>query len=323
MSDFALSAIVLCHNERRHIPSVVACFAQARGLVGELIFVDDGSQDGSLDLLLSQRDSLPPLRVIRHNQAQGIAAGIAAGLAAARGRYVFLGAADDPTDPALFAESIALLQAHPEAGLCSALSGLLDEDGTPRGVFPVPLPLTKRGYLTPADCARQLLRLDSWIMGNTCIYRRDALLSNGGMDDRLLGLTDAFAAWTLALQHGACFIPRVLGHKRNMEGGYGSSLHDDDQAAEAVWQHTRSLMSGRFKDAYPPALVRRMERRWRFNIARRRSWRRWGGASAGLAARLSFLLARIVLALRWKIADIPALMLRRRRLRCLLDGGSD
>ncbi|MCR5685976.1 MAG: glycosyltransferase family 2 protein [Lachnospiraceae bacterium] len=60
----------------------------------ELIFIDDGSSDGTLELLKAYRESDPSVRYISFSRNFGKEAGIYAGLNAARGNYVVLLDAD-------------------------------------------------------------------------------------------------------------------------------------------------------------------------------------------------------------------------------------
>jgi dolichol-phosphate mannosyltransferase len=97
-----LSVVVPVYNEAESLAELhdeLAAVSRAHGYDIELIFVDDGSTDGSWDriLQLAQRD--PRLRAIRFRRNFGKAAALSAGFKAARGELVVTLDADLQDDP--------------------------------------------------------------------------------------------------------------------------------------------------------------------------------------------------------------------------------
>jgi glycosyltransferase involved in cell wall biosynthesis len=98
----ALSVVLPAYNEEPNLEAAVGrAFALGPHIGGELevIVVDDGSQDGSRELLseLLQRHH-PRLRVLEHPRNQGYGAALRTGFSAARGRLVFFTDADNQFD---------------------------------------------------------------------------------------------------------------------------------------------------------------------------------------------------------------------------------
>lgn len=101
------------------------------GLVHEVIFVDDGSSDGTREWL---RSLAAPARVILNEQNLGFAGACNRGAAAATGRALFFLNNDLVFQPGWFEPMLALLDAHPGAGVVGniqhdALTGALDHTG--------------------------------------------------------------------------------------------------------------------------------------------------------------------------------------------------
>lgn len=97
-----LSVVVPVYNEQDNIAALVAeIVAALRGrLPFELIYVDDLSQDGTLDALRRQRPATPELRIIRHLGNRGQSAAIHTGVKAARAPWIATLDGDGQNDPA-------------------------------------------------------------------------------------------------------------------------------------------------------------------------------------------------------------------------------
>ncbi|GET43439.1 glycosyltransferase family 2 protein [Microseira wollei] len=98
-----LSVVVPIYNEVESIPSLIEAIAtslNATDLTYELICVDDGSQDGSSELLKQQAQARTDLRVVLLRRNYGQTAAMAAGFNYARGRVIVTLDGDLQNDPA-------------------------------------------------------------------------------------------------------------------------------------------------------------------------------------------------------------------------------
>src|SRR2546429_5291004 len=108
-----LSLVIPVYNERENLPVLVGEIDQAlAGRPGggryEIVAVDDGSTDGSLDVLKALKHEHAEIHIVAFAANAGQTAAFAAGFGAARGRVIVTLDADlqnDPADiPALLAE---------------------------------------------------------------------------------------------------------------------------------------------------------------------------------------------------------------------------
>ena len=93
-----LSVIMPVYNERPTIEAIIAR-VEAVGFADEIIIVDDGSTDGTRDLLHEICDQKEHINLILHEKNQGKGAAVRTGIDAARADLVLIQDADLEYDP--------------------------------------------------------------------------------------------------------------------------------------------------------------------------------------------------------------------------------
>lgn len=92
-----LSVVIPVYNEANHIQEILKR-VRATKLAWEIVIVDDGSLDGTRDILRALKDK-DRLRVILHDKNQGKGAAVRTGLQAARGDIILIQDADLEYNP--------------------------------------------------------------------------------------------------------------------------------------------------------------------------------------------------------------------------------
>ena len=98
-----LSVVFPVYNEEENIPHLlreIAAAVEGRGWTYEIVAVDDGSSDRSLEVLRASRAQYPMLRVVALQRNSGQTAALDAAWRSARGRLVVSLDADLQNDPA-------------------------------------------------------------------------------------------------------------------------------------------------------------------------------------------------------------------------------
>jgi dolichol-phosphate mannosyltransferase len=98
----ALSVVVPVKDEAENIAPLAREIADAIGqeTSAEIVFVDDGSADGTARALTGLKASLPQLRVVQHGRNMGQSRAVRTGVRAARGDIVVVLDGDGQNDPA-------------------------------------------------------------------------------------------------------------------------------------------------------------------------------------------------------------------------------
>ena len=108
-----VSTVIPVYNERDSLASLhreLDEVARANGYDLEIIFVDDGSRDGSWQVIRSLAEQDPRVRGIRFRRNFGKAAALSAGFAIARGEFVVTLDADLQDDPREIPRFLAAMQ---------------------------------------------------------------------------------------------------------------------------------------------------------------------------------------------------------------------
>lgn len=125
MTSPLVSIVVCCHNRRDYLrETLTSVFSQTYQPV-EIIVMDDGSTDGTDELMRDYAD-----RVHYHRQpAQGIAVARTNASRLATGEYIAYQDDDDLMPPDRIGSLLGALQSHPDAAFATGDFALIDADG--------------------------------------------------------------------------------------------------------------------------------------------------------------------------------------------------
>lgn len=121
----AISVVVPVKDEAENVAPLAREIARAlEGEDAEIIFVDDGSGDGTARALTAVKGELPNLRVLRHARNLGQSRGIRTGVRAARTNLIVTLDGDGQNDPADIPKLIAAFRAGGERENLGVVSGV-------------------------------------------------------------------------------------------------------------------------------------------------------------------------------------------------------
>jgi len=118
----AISVVVPVKDEAGNVGPLAREIAAAlAGEAHEIIFIDDGSADGTDKALAALKTEIPQLRVLRHSRNLGQSRGIRSGVLAARGDIIITLDGDGQNDPADIPKLLAVLRAEAPVGMVSGV----------------------------------------------------------------------------------------------------------------------------------------------------------------------------------------------------------
>jgi glycosyltransferase involved in cell wall biosynthesis len=206
-----LSVVLPNYNHAKFVGRALTALIRQKRAADEIIVIDDGSTDDSLDVIHGIAARAPAIRVLRNEKNIGVIATLQRGLESARGDYVYFAASDDWVFPDFFALALRQLEANPGVGLYCGEAILVD--GTSNRPFAVRPAVRPRMSAGPIDVAavNKLLRLtDNWILTGSTVFRRGYVTWAGGFDARLGSFADGFIARKIALRYGFYFEPKIV-----------------------------------------------------------------------------------------------------------------
>jgi glycosyltransferase involved in cell wall biosynthesis len=195
-SPIFLSVIVPCRNAAAFIGAQLDALArQACDRDWEVVVVDNGSTDGTRDVVETYRGKLPNLVLMRATERSGAAYARNAGARAARGENIAFCDADDEVGNGWLAAVVSALQAR-EAIAFRIDTVKLNFGG---GERTIPQSEGLQSYTYPPYLP---------FSGSTIALRRALFLRLNGFDESMLACEDADLCWRLQLAGAPLYFVR-------------------------------------------------------------------------------------------------------------------
>lgn len=300
MTQPLVSAILPVFNGRRFLLNAVQSVLAQTAQPCELIVVDDGSTDGSLEELAGLPSAPFPVRVLRQANA-GQSAARNAAAREATGEYLAFIDQDDQWHPSHLEELVAPLAADPDAGWAYCDFDEMDLEGN----------LVTRAFIKtvgvchPKNTIYECVAGDLMVLPSASVMRRIAFEQAGGFDETLSGYEDddLFVRF-FRLGWGQVFVARPLLRFRVHTSGSSAS----PRFLESRMRYAAKLMtilpddSRMFRYYVSHAIAPRFFLTSLDDYVRACSARDWEGAGIALKTVNHFAaLRRRSLRLRWKL----------------------
>jgi glycosyltransferase involved in cell wall biosynthesis len=202
-----VTVVIPVYNREKYLAAAIdSILAQTFTDFG-LLVIDDGSADGSVEIVRSYRD--PRIRLVCNETNLGVPKTRNRGIQLARGEYLAFLDSDDWAYPERLAKQVAFLDSHPDYAAVGAWIAWMDEEGHS-------LRRVKRKPVSPDEIAAQ--RLFRQGIENSASMAQTAVLREYGHREEY-DLSEDFDLWArIAAKHKLATLPEVL-VRRRMHGG--------------------------------------------------------------------------------------------------------
>ncbi|WP_166038207.1 glycosyltransferase family A protein [Sphingosinicella sp. YJ22] len=267
----AVSVVLPVHNGRAFVESSIRSILAQDFADFELVVGDDGSDDGTSEVLARLAAEDDRIRVLRRPTKSGLAGSANWVVSEARAPLVAIAHADDICDPSRLRRQVALLARRPDAVLVGALADGID----PRGRCVQPANLSR--LLKPSSFAP--------FAHSTVMFRAEAFSRAGGYRSQADAWEDLDLYWRMAEEGRILVIPEVLARYRHSASSI-RERHGDriEQALDVMYRS--AALHGQGRD-WSPLLGRPSAGRIHPRIFVARSWvRLWSGRRSHVFGRM-------------------------------------
>lgn len=202
-----VSAVMATYNNADFIVEAIESVLTQDYRNLELIIVDDGSTDGTPDILAAYAEDPRVTMIRQENQGQTVAKN--AGLARSRGKYVAFCDSDDYWLPGKIGKQVEVAETSPSIGLVYGRARWIDSKGNE-------LTALKMKPFQGRVTAQLLIR--NFVTFCTAMVRREAFDSIGGFDERLRMSIDYDAWLKISLRYDFRFVDEPVACYRIWEG---------------------------------------------------------------------------------------------------------
>ncbi len=132
-SESLVSVVMAFHNAHNTLADALQSILWQTYSNWELVLLDDGSTDGSAEIVNQFSD--PRIRLVSDSVCRSLPVRLNQGVRLAKGPYIARMDADDIAFPERFARQVEYLQNHPEVDLLATTALMIDGESQPVGVL--------------------------------------------------------------------------------------------------------------------------------------------------------------------------------------------
>lgn len=237
-----LSIILLNYNYAQYLPDALHSILSQTFKDFEVIIVNDGSTDSSLEVIQPFLEKYPFIQLVHNAENVGIVQSIHKGLENARGTYFYPFASDDVLMPDFLEKNIHYLRQSGAGLSCSEYAYFYDN--CPEKIKTLRLIHENKPFeITPNQLQRMIKKKKFWIPGNTCLFKIDLFKNCRGFNESFHSHTDWFLALQIGFQYGIVYIPETIAAMRKHPSSYSVTQSLNRQIES--WQNMMSYLNQR------------------------------------------------------------------------------
>lgn len=214
----------------------------------ELIIVDDGSTDHSLEVIQSYLPKFKRALLIQHPTNLGVNTGLRTAFSRVQGEWIYFGSTNDVLQPYFFEEAVKWLTQFPEAGFCAAEATLMYHHTEEHTKLNFP-----EGFISKTAYFEMIKNRPRTFIGQSCLYRSQYCMYQRFFMPELKWMVDTVALSHLAFRYGFCFIKLPMSRVEMRLDGFSSkanTVQQLDGAFNALIQELNCVDNRDIKSRY-------------------------------------------------------------------------
>jgi glycosyltransferase involved in cell wall biosynthesis len=196
--------LIPAFNAAKYLPFAIESVLSQTYEDWQILLVDDGSTDNTVEVLAPFLDRLGSKIKYIKQENRGLPAARNTAIRASSAELLALLDADDIWLPCRLAESLKVMDAHPQAGLSYGLITGIDSEGRHRGTFEGN-PRHAEGRIAPYIYMRKVE-----LPCPTITFRRRCVEEVGLFDETMRATEDRDLWLRIALRHEVAFVPKLI-----------------------------------------------------------------------------------------------------------------
>lgn len=214
MEELILSVSMPNYNHASYLPQRIPSLLAAMPQNSELIIVDDGSTDGSAEIIQKFAEQDPRIVFIKKEKNGGVIQALQEILARARGKFLSFQSSDDYILPHFFLRLLDFSKEYPGFAIYTSHFGFC-RDHIPRHSneiesHPLIYKLQKPGLFRTDQIVQIFFKTEFWIPGHASIIERESAIRAGGFNSSLSQHADWFLIHVAAFLGGVAYLPETL-----------------------------------------------------------------------------------------------------------------
>lgn len=203
-----VTVVIPVYNRERYAAVAIESILAQSFTDFELLLIDDGSTDGSVEIMRSYTTD-PRVRLVCNGDNLGQPKTRNKGIELARGEYIAMLDSDDWAYPRRLEKQVAFLDHHSDFAVVGAWATGMDEKGRP-------LRKGKRWFVSPGELQSRLLFRACF--AHTSILARTAVLQEYGYREQYVVCADFDLFVRIAGKHKLAKLPETLVRRRAHAG---------------------------------------------------------------------------------------------------------
>jgi glycosyltransferase involved in cell wall biosynthesis len=266
-NEITISVVLPNYNDAKYITRAIESVINQTHKPLELIIIDDGSKDNSIEIINSYVQQYPFIKLHAHEHNLGTIKTMHESVHLVSGSHMAFIAADDWFLPDFLTEAYRVFKTNSELAFWSCASWSA-YDQNPDALFATPMnyPKTQNGLLSKNQAAEMLYKIDSWFCGNTVVYNTKILRSEFGPNVCLDSFADNFLYRVLACKYGCGFTPKRLSVWRLRSGSMSNNTMKNTAKLQKIYTMALDMAENRYQGIFSDKILKRMRQRFMFDV---------------------------------------------------------